>query len=345
MFRGMRQWTWGLGLLAWFAGDAAAQVYEIRPRYEPGRETIWRHRMFTHQILRNPTTMKGPASKISLVTGFRTRILEDQRPNHHPIEVTYLLFVHGFRGPTRYEFDSRTPEENTLPEHAAVAQELLNVPFQVILDDDGSVTEVKGLEQFQQRDWEGVPPFLKNFYLEFISPQTLTHLLMLQLFKDAPAELARGGTWTASLQSTQAGGTRIVARDLTMTLEATRLVEGRSVGRVMIEGLVGQTGTIAAADDRPVTVSDISGEESGMIYVDIVRGELLSASMTQTVQGEMRIKAAGGTGLVMRKLDQQLRQQLVQTTMDSLNWVPPEEEDEAAPVTTQPAAQTQPAGT
>ena len=332
MIRGMRQWTWVLGLLAWFAGDAAAQVYEVRPRYEPGRETIWRHRMFTHQILRNPNTMKGPASKISLVTGFRTRILEDQRPNHHPIEVTYLLFVHGFRGPTRYEFDSRTPEENTLPEHAAVAQELLNVPFQVILDDDGYVTEVKGLEQFQQRDWEGVPPFLKNFYLEFISPQTLTHLLMLQLFKDAPAEVS-------------AGGTRIVTRDLTMRLEATRLVEGRTVGRVMIEGPVSQTGAISVPDDRPMTVSDISGKEGGTMYVDIVRGALLSASTTQIVHGEMRIKAAGGTGFVTRKLDQQLRQQLVQTTMDSLNWMPPDVEDEAAPVTTQPAAQTQPAGT
>jgi hypothetical protein len=345
MIRGMRQWTWVLGLLAWFAGDAAAQVYEIRPRYEPGRETIWRHRMYHHQVLRNPNTKRGPVTKISLVTGFRTRILEDQRPNHHPIEVTYLLFVHGFRGPTRYEFDSRTPEECRIPAYAAMAESLLDVPFQVILDDNGDVTEVKGLEQFPQRDWEGVPPFLKNFYLEFISPQTLTHVLMLDFFKDAPDEVARNEGWTTSLQSTQAGGTCIVTRDLTMMVDATRLVDGRSVARVTMAGPVSQTGSVAVPEDQQMTVSNISGEETGTMYVDIVNGELLSASTTQIVHGEMQIKVEGGTQFVTRQLDQRLQQQLAQTTMDSLNWTPPEHEEEAAPVTTQPAAQTQPAGT
>ena len=181
MFRSIGWWLLAGGVWCCGAGGAAAQVYEVRPRYTPGQEVIWRHRVFLHQVLRNPNTLRGSVIKMSLVTGFRTRVLDGQQPNRHPIEVTYLLFVHGIRGPNRYDFDSRWPEKSRSPEQAALAAELLDKPFQVIVDDTGTVVEVHGLESFQQGNWEGTPPFLKSFYLEFVSPQTLSHLLMLQL--------------------------------------------------------------------------------------------------------------------------------------------------------------------
>ncbi len=314
-----------------------AQYYELRPRFEAGSEIYYRAISNGHQIVRNPATLSGAVTKTEMLNGYRLRVLDGQGPDHHPLELTFLSFVHRYVGPTRAEFDSMHPDECANAEHRRIAQTLLGTPFQITLNDAGDVIAVKGLESFIAETINGADPVLYSMYSDLISPQTLRHMLMYQYFRNAPDEVLRGGGWQARIEDLLAGGSVTVQRDLQLTLEQAAVVQGRSVARILIDGNIRQTGAQRQTHPEAPRVGSIDGKEAGTLYVDVVNGILLSGTSRIVTSADVAFHTDGE--MLERRIDQQTAAQVEMVeSADALNWRPPRPAPPATQPATQPAA-------
>ena len=333
----VRLFVCAAALSSLFAGIASGQQYiRLRPSFAAGEEFIYRRDLKLRQVMRRPTVIKGNTSIMDMTTGYRMRFLEDQRPDHHPIELTFLVLAHRLSRPIGLEYDSRT-DRSTDDKQSLVAGALLDRPFQVVVRDDGSVESVTGLEEFVKNDFGVLPGDPVNAivdqYRSLVSPKNLEQLLLFNLMKDAPDETLVGGTWQSHFDVPHTGS--VMSRDLDMILKEVKLQNFRPVAHVTFEGTVSLGKSPDKKTNTAAQVRALTGSEEGTIAFDIARRCFVKVELKQNLRKEMRFRAGKQPMGVRRAVEQLTTLVLERTSLADLMRPPvrmaPPETPAAAP--------------
>lgn len=325
---------------------AAQQFLSLQPKFAPGEEAVFRRNLTFRQVMRRPTVSQGNTTLTDTTEGYRLRVLDGQRPDHHPLEITFLTLTHRFGRPIGMEFDSRTDwKQDDL--QSRVVGAILERPFQVVVRDDGSVASVTGVEEFLKDDFGTQPNerarAVVNHYHGLVSPKNLENLLLLNLRRDLPPEVLLGGKWSSRFESSIAGGAGHMLRDMDFVLDEVKLVRSRPLATISVDGKISLA---KSPDTQPANATRIhvmTGQEQGSIVIDVVSRRYQRIELTQNVRMELRRRSPSERMGVRRIAEQVTKLTLERTTLADLMPPPPRKEQPPAspaaqPVATQPVA-------
>lgn len=322
---------------------AAQQFLRLQPDFVPGTEAVFRRNLTFRQVMRRPTVFQGNTTLTDTTEGYRLRILDGQRPDHHPLEITFLMLVHRFGRPIGMQFDSRTDwKQDDL--QSRVVGAILERPFRVVVRDDGSVASVTGIEEFLEDDFGTRPNeparAVVNHYHGLVSPQNIENLLLFNLRRDLPHEILLGGNWSSRFESSMAGGAGRMLRDLDFVLDEVKLVRSRPLAVISVEGKISLGKSPDTQSPNATRIHVMTGQEKGNIVIDVVSRRYQRIELTQNVRMELRRRSARERMGVRRVAEQVTKLTLERSTLADLMLPPPppRQERPPAPSAAQPAA-------